>query len=75
MKLVQKKPLKPQPWGVEADFQNCHIIVFKISTTKNYTACKETRKYGPYMRGRRQLIDTVPAEASHWTYYIKTLNL
>lgn len=33
----------------ESHFQICHIIILKMSNLKkNYKACKETWKYGPY---------------------------
>lgn len=59
LKVVQKshqtnKQQQTLARGEESDLHSCHIVISKMSnfSMKNYEACKETKKYGPYI-GKR----------------------
>ena len=56
--------------GEEADFQNYHIAMFKISSSqqKIYMAYKATEKYGVFTGGKKQLAINISEET-------KTLDL
>ena len=72
-KIVTKQTTNPGTWE-EGDFQNCNILLFKITTFKKiYKTCKKPRTYGPYV-GNKAVNRNCPCRSPDIGLIDKNLN-